>query len=235
MYCGNLEINGDGMKYTFIVAAAGQGKRMGLGYPKQFLEYEGRPIFIKTLEKINSNSLVTDIVVVTNKDNVKMVEETCKKYEIKKLSCVVSGGEERQDSIYNALLKIDCDEGIIAVQDGVRPFIEDGFIEDSYWTLEKNSDIDGVVIGVPVKDTIKEIDGNGFIRSTPDRSLLAAAQTPQVFRGKLLKSAYEDAKKNRYLGTDDSSLVERVGGRVKIIPGSYGNIKITTQEDLKHL
>jgi 2-C-methyl-D-erythritol 4-phosphate cytidylyltransferase len=234
MYRGNVEIKGDIMNYTFIVAAAGQGKRMGLGYPKQFLEYEGRPIFIKILEKIEKNPMVTDIVVVTNKDNLKMVEEICKNYDIKKLKCVVSGGKERQDSIYNALLEID-EDGIIAVQDGVRPFIEDGFIEESYKMLESNSDIDGVVIGVPVKDTIKIIDEDGLIKSTPDRSILVAAQTPQVFRGTILKSAYESAKKQEYLGTDDSSLVERIGGRIKIIPGSYGNIKITTQEDLKYL
>jgi 2-C-methyl-D-erythritol 4-phosphate cytidylyltransferase len=92
-----------------------------------------------------------------------------------------------------------------------------------------------VVIGVPVKDTIKIIDKDGFITSTPDRSLLIAAQTPQVFRGDILKKAYEDARKSNYLGTDDSSLVERINGKVMVLEGSYSNIKITTQEDLKYL
>ena len=147
---------------------------------------------------------------------------------------MVQGGKERQDSIYNALEKAG-DSDIIAVQDGVRPFIQDKFIEDSYGVLEKNPEVDGVVIGVPVKDTIKIVDKDGFITSTPDRSLLMAAQTPQVFRGDILKKAYEDAKKTNYVGTDDSSLVERVGGNVIILEGSYGNIKITTQEDLKYL
>ncbi len=234
MYCGNLEINGDYMKYTFIVAAAGVGRRMGLGYPKQFLEYNGRPIFVKTLEKIDRNPIVTDIVVVTNCDHVEKVEEICKEYGIKKLKYIISGGKERQDSIYNALLKLKGD-GIIAVQDGVRPFIEDRFIEESYRLLESNNEIDGVVIGVPVKDTIKIIDENGFVTSTPDRNILVAAQTPQVFRGKTLKTAYEEAKNEKYVGTDDSSLVERIGGKIKIIEGSYGNIKITTKEDLKYL
>ncbi len=234
MYRGNIEIKGGKMKYTFIVAAAGVGKRMGLGYPKQFLEYDGRPVFIKTLEKINRNPKVTDIIVVTNAEYTDKVEELCKKYKIEKLKCVVQGGKERQDSIYNALEKAG-DSDIIAVQDGVRPFIQDKFIEDSYGVLEKNPEVDGVVIGVPVKDTIKIVDKDGFITSTPDRSLLMAAQTPQVFRGDILKKAYEDAKKTNYAGTDDSSLVERVGGNVIILEGSYGNIKITTQEDLKYL
>ncbi|WP_319203745.1 2-C-methyl-D-erythritol 4-phosphate cytidylyltransferase [uncultured Ilyobacter sp.] len=234
MYRGDIEIKGGNMKYTFIVAAAGVGKRMGLGYPKQFLEYEGRPIFIKTLEKIDQNPRVTDIIVVTNDGYTEKVEKLCEKYKIKKLKCVVQGGRERQDSIYNALCKSEGSE-VIAVQDGVRPFIEDSFIEDSYRILEKNPQVDGVVIGVPVKDTIKIIDKDGFITSTPDRSLLIAAQTPQVFRGDILKKAYEDARKSNYLGTDDSSLVERINGKVVVLEGSYSNIKITTQEDLKYL
>ncbi len=234
MYRGNIEVKDDEMKYTFIVAAAGVGKRMDLGYPKQFLEYDGRPIFIKTLEKINRNPKVTDIIVVTNAEYTDKVEELCKKYKIEKLNCVIQGGKERQDSIYNALEKAG-DSDIIAVQDGVRPFIQDRFIEDSYRVLEKNPKVDGVVIGVPVKDTIKTVNKDGFITSTPDRSLLMAAQTPQVFRRDILKKAYEDAKKTNYAGTDDSSLVERVGGNVIILEGSYGNIKITTQEDLKYL
>ncbi|WP_372714387.1 2-C-methyl-D-erythritol 4-phosphate cytidylyltransferase [Ilyobacter sp.] len=234
MYRGNIEVKDDEMKYTFIVAAAGVGKRMDLGYPKQFLEYDGRPVFIKTLEKIDRNPKVTDIIVVTNAEYTHKVEELCKKYKIEKLKCVVQGGKERQDSIYNALEKAG-DSDIIAVQDGVRPFIQDRFIEDSYGMLEKNPKVDGVVIGVPVKDTIKTVDKDGFITSTPDRFLLMAAQTPQVFRRDILKKAYEDAKKTNYAGTDDSSLVERVGGNVIILEGSYGNIKITTQEDLKYL
>ncbi len=221
------------MKYTFIVAAAGVGKRMGLGYPKQFLEWEGKPIFIHTLEKINSNKLVTDIVVVTNSDYIEEVERYCREYSIHKVAKVVAGGRERQDSIYNAIQ--ECRESdLIGVQDGVRPFIEDGFIEVAYEELGKEG-LDGVVVGVPVKDTIKVVDEDGIIQSTPVRSTLVAAQTPQVFKGEILVKAYEKAAEERWLGTDDSSLVEYIGGRVKIVEGSYGNIKITTVEDLKHL
>ncbi len=220
-------------KYTFIVAAAGVGKRMGLGYPKQFLEWEGKPIFIHTLEKINSNKLVTDIVVVTNSEYIEEVERYCREYSIHKVAKVVAGGRERQDSIYNAIQECRGSD-LIGVQDGVRPFIEDGFIETAYEELRKDG-LDGVVVGVPVKDTIKVVDEDGIIQSTPVRSTLVAAQTPQVFKGEILVKAYEKAAEDRWLGTDDSSLVEYIGGRVRIVEGSYGNIKITTVEDLKHL
>jgi len=221
------------MKYTFIVAAAGVGKRMGLGYPKQFLEWEGKPIFIHTLEKINSNKLVTDIVVVTNSDYIEEVERYCREYSIHKAARIVAGGRERQDSIYNAIQECR-DSDLIGVQDGVRPFVDSRFIEDAYEELTEGN-LDGVVVGVPVKDTIKVVDENGIISSTPVRSTLVAAQTPQVFKGEVLVKAYEKATEDRWTGTDDSSLVEYIGGRVKIIEGSYGNIKITTVEDLKHL
>lgn len=221
------------MKYTFIVAAAGVGKRMGLGYPKQFLEWEGKPVFIHTLEKINNHPLVTDIVVVTNTEYIDDVKKYCSQYNIHKLKVVVEGGRERQDSIYNALQECR-DSDLIGVQDGVRPFVEGRFIEDAYKAL-KDDKIDGVVIGVPVKDTIKVVDCDGIIVSTPSRATLVAAQTPQVFKGKSLVRANDKAKKQGYMGTDDSSLVEHSGGRVKIVEGSYGNIKITTKEDLKHL
>lgn len=221
------------MKYTFIVAAAGVGKRMGLGYPKQFLEWEGKPIFIHTLEKINGNKLVTDIVVVTNSDYIEEVERYCRDYSIHKVARVVAGGRERQDSIYNAIQECR-DSDLIGVQDGVRPFVDNRFIEEAYRELIEGK-VDGVVVGVPVKDTIKVVDENGIIQSTPVRSTLVAAQTPQVFNGEVLVKAYERAAEDKWVGTDDSSLVEYTGGRVKIIEGSYGNIKITTVEDLKHL
>ncbi len=222
------------MKYTFIVAAAGVGKRMGLGYPKQFLEWVGKPVFIHTLEKIEKNNLVTDIVVVTGEEYIGTVEDYCRKYAITKLKCVVAGGKERQDSIYNALQECR-DSDLIGVQDGVRPFVEERFIEDAWKVLSEDDSIQGTVVGVPVKDTIKVVDEDGIILSTPQRSTLAAAQTPQVFRGEVLVAAYEKARSEGYLGTEDSSLVEYMGVRVKMVEVSYGNIKITTKEDLKYL
>ena len=215
----------------FIVAAAGVGKRMGLDYPKQFLEIDGKPIFIKTLEVIEKSEIVEGIIVVTNGEYISKVEELCGNFGITKVKKVVGGGKERQDSIYNALLQIPKNT-LVGVQDGVRPFIEERYISDSYNKLMSESQLDGIVIGVPVKDTIKIVDENGKIIETPNRATLFAAQTPQIFRSEILRESYEKAKKEKFLGTDDSSLVERLGGNIEFLVGSYKNIKITTTEDL---
>ncbi len=220
------------MEYYYIVAAAGIGKRMGLEYPKQFLEVEGKPIFIKTLEVIEKSEIVTGIVIVTNKEYLKKVKRYCQEFKITKVKSIVQGGRERQDSIYNALLKVpkNC---IVGVQDGVRPFIKKSYIENSYDKLMSKCEVDGIVVGVPVKDTIKIIDkATNFIEKTPIRNTLYAAQTPQVFRSEVLLRSYENAKKDGFLGTDDSSLVERLGVSIEFIEGSYDNIKVTTPEDL---
>lgn len=221
------------MKYLYIVAAAGFGKRMGLDKPKQFLEFQGEPIFIKTLKTIEKSEMVNEIIVVTGEEFVEDVKDFCKKFEINKLKKVVIGGKERQDSIYNVLKNIENPKDyIIAVQDGVRPFIKKEFIDEAYKQIMENIEIDGVVVAVPVKDTVKVVDEKGMVVDTPSRSTLYLAQTPQVFRGEVLKEAYEIADREKFVGTDDSSLVERMSGKVKIIKGSYDNIKITTVEDL---
>lgn len=225
MYSSNLKV-------TLILAAAGVGKRMGLGYPKQFLEYKGKPLFILPLEVAEKNRVIDDIIIVTNENNIELVEKYCEEYKINKLKKVVAGGKERQNSIYNAL-KFDENSDIILVQDGVRPFLKDKYIDECCRVVIEERV--GAVVGVQVKDTIKVINGNFEVISTPKRADLIAVHTPQAFEGKLLKEAYERAEKENFLGTDDSSLVERIGGKVKIVFGDYDNIKITTQEDLKFL
>lgn len=229
MYCGNFEI---GKKVTLILAAAGVGKRMGLGYPKQFLEIEGKPLFVLPLEVAQNNPIIDEIIITTNRDNIEIVEEICGRYGITKVVDIVAGGKERQDSIYNGLQK-DRESDIILVQDGVRPFLKDKYIEECCRVVVEETK--GAVVGVKVKDTIKRIDEFGEVLETPDRNQLIAVHTPQVFDAKILKYAYEKAKKDGFLGTDDSSLVERIGGKVKIVLGDYDNIKVTTQEDLKFL
>lgn len=229
MFSSNSEI-----RYTLIVAAAGVGKRMGLSYPKQFLEHNGKPLFINVLEIGQKSKLISDIVVVAGKEIIREVKYMCEKYKITKVKHVTEGGKERQNSIYNALKFCD-KNSIIAVQDGVRPFFKENYLENAFNELNDNPCLDGIVIGVPVKDTIKVVDNNGIIMSTPIRSTLVAAQTPQVFRGKILIEAYEKANEENFIGTDDSSLVEKYGGKIKISLGDYGNIKITTIEDMNFL
>ncbi|WP_294764950.1 2-C-methyl-D-erythritol 4-phosphate cytidylyltransferase [uncultured Fusobacterium sp.] len=225
MYSSNFKV-------TMIVAAAGVGKRMGLGYPKQFLEYKGKPLFIMPLEVAQNSNIVDEIIVVTNKENVSLVENYCNQYGLSKVVKVTEGGKERQNSIYNAL-KYDNNSDIILVQDGVRPFLKEKYIEECCRVVAEERL--GAVVGVQVKDTIKVINENFEVVSTPKRADLIAVHTPQAFEGKLLKEVYEIAERENFLGTDDSSLVERIGGKVKIVLGDYDNIKITTQEDLKFL
>lgn len=230
MYCGDSEIK---KKVTMILAAAGVGKRMGLDYPKQFFEYKGKPLFIYPLETAQASEIVDDILIVTNENNIELVKNLCREYNIGKVKNIVAGGAERQHSIYNAL-KCDLDSDIIIVQDGVRPFLKEKYITAGCTALDEK-ELAGTVIGVPVKDTIKVVGVDGEILATPNRSGLIAVHTPQTFKGDILKKAYEAAFNENFLGTDDSSLVERIGERVKIIIGDYDNIKITTPEDLRVL
>ncbi len=220
--------------YTLIIAAAGSGKRMGLDQKKQFLKFKGISLYLNSVLQGEKSDLIDEIIIVTSKYDVENVKCECNELKTKKVKKIVCGGAERQDSIYNALAQ--CKEGIVAVQDGARPFLEERYFEEGLISLLKNKDLSGVVVGVKAKDTIKKVCTNSLeIESTPVRETLFLAQTPQIFRSEILKEAYELAKKNNYCGTDDSSLVERLGKKVAIIQGSYDNIKITTIEDLKYL
>ena len=186
MYSSNFKV-------TMIVAAAGVGKRMGLGYPKQFLEYKGKPLFIMPLEVAENSNIVDEIIVVTNKENVSLVENYCNQYGLSKVVKVTEGGKERQNSIYNAL-KYDNNSDIILVQDGVRP-LKEKYIEECCRVVAEERL--GAVVGVQVKDTIKVINENFEVVSTPKRAdLISSTYTPSL-EGKLLKEAYEIAEKRK--------------------------------------
>lgn len=227
MYCGDSKI-------TLIIAAAGVGKRMKLGYPKQFLEIDGKPLFIRSLEVAERSEYVSEIIISTEQESIELVEQLCKKYKIFKVKNIISGGDERQYSIENALEYCE-DNSIIAVQDAVRPFLKEKYFYQALEMFEEDLKIDGVVVGVPLKDTIKRVSIDGKVIETPKREEYIAVHTPQIFKGRILREAYKKAREDNFLGTDDSSLVERIGGRVKILIGDYDNIKITTVEDLKFL
>lgn len=229
MYCCNTKIK---KSVSLILAVAGIGKRMGLKYPKQFLKINDKPLFIFPLEIAEKNGIIDEIIIVTNKQNIELVENYCKQFKIKKIKAIVAGGKERQHSVQNALQLVN-DENIVLIQDGVRPFLKDKYIDECC----KSVALDGVssVVGVCVKDTIKVINPDYSVISTPKRENLIAVQTPQAFLAKTLKKAFKIAEKENFIGTDDASLVEKIGEKVKIILGDYDNIKITTQEDLTFL
>ena len=212
-----------------VIVAAGTGSRMNMGINKQFIKLEGKEIIAYTIEKFYNNSNIEDIVVVVKEDESEFFkEEILDKYNFKNIK-IAYGGKERQDSVYNGLKLLDEKCDVVLIHDGARPFVSDKIIDKS---IEEAKEHKAIVVGVPVKDTIKVIDNDKNIVDTPNRSVLWAVQTPQTFDYNILIDAYKDAFKNKFYGTDDAMLVERIGYKVKMLEGSYNNIKITTQEDL---
>lgn len=210
-----------------VIVAAGTGKRMRSSIPKQYLLLEGKPILLKTVEKFEECGGIDEIVVVTGKGEVALAEDMLK--DITKLKAVVAGGAERQNSVWNGLNAVSRNVDYVLIHDGVRPYIEEKSILKIIDDVKKYN---ACVMGVPSKDTIKICDENGFVKSTPDRSLLWNSQTPQAFKKSILLKAYERVLKNGAFVTDDAMAAEYIGVKVKMTEGEYSNIKITTPEDL---
>lgn len=218
-------------KSCVIIVAAGKGKRMGTKCAKQFLDLNGKPVLAHTLDKFEINQNIDNIIIVVGEEQKEYCERNIlKKYMYKKVSAVVEGGKERQDSVYNGLKSIPKDTSIVLVHDAVRPFIEQKQIDNVIITATEKK---ACALAVPVKDTIKYVNEDNVIEQTPDRNRLWAVQTPQGFTYDILIKAYEHAIKYNYIGTDDAALVEVIHD-VHIVEGSYKNIKITTKEDLDY-
>ncbi|MGW6666207.1 MULTISPECIES: 2-C-methyl-D-erythritol 4-phosphate cytidylyltransferase [Peribacillus] len=214
------------MFYEVVIPAAGQGKRMKAGKNKLFIELSGIPIIVYTLRVFEEDPDCRGIILSINPAEKDYFNQLIAAYGLKKVKKLVMGGKERQQSVYNGLQHAE--EDIILVHDGARPFIDLGQISELTAAASLHG---GAVIAVPVKDTIKKA-ANKEVVETVERSSLWAVQTPQAFRVSILKSAYEQAEAEAFLGTDDASLLERINEQVVIIEGNYDNIKITTQEDL---
>jgi 2-C-methyl-D-erythritol 4-phosphate cytidylyltransferase len=215
------------MAYQVIIPAAGQGKRMGAGKNKLLLELNNIPVLIHTLKVFEEDELCEGIILAIHPQDEEEFILLLKKHNVKKVLDLVPGGKERQDSIYNALKTVKT-EGIILVHDAARPFILKDQIHRLLDTAQKT---DAAIIGVPAKDTMKTVRDN-VVKATVERSSLWVVQTPQAFRFSLLYRAYEQAAKDGFVGTDDSSLVERISHPVTMVEGDYDNLKLTTQEDL---
>lgn len=211
-----------------IVPAAGLGKRLGPGTNKPFQMLLDKPLIIWTLEILESSPEIKEIIPVLKEQDMATGTELFDSYNLSKIRRIVQGGAERQDSVYNGLRQLDAKADIVLIHDGARPFVSRDIIRNSINSLKG---FDGVVVGVPVKDTIKKAE-DGVIRKTLPRNPLWAIQTPQVFFYEPLMRAYNKAMEDNFYSTDDSALVERLGGRIKIIMGSYENMKITTPEDI---
>ncbi len=214
-----------------VVLAAGQGKRMGTRTHKQYLLLAGYPVLYYSMRTFQDSGVIDDMILVTGAGE----EEYCRtkiveKYGFTKVRKIVAGGEERYHSVWNALQEIE-ENGFIFIHDGARPFIDENTILRAYEEVQRS---DACVVGMPVKDTIKIADENGYVADTPDRSRLWQVQTPQVFSAAVIKKAYKKLIHAQTIqATDDAMVVEAMLEHpVKLVRGTYENIKITTPEDL---
>lgn len=217
------------MKVTAIVPAAGKGIRFARNERKPFAKLNQRPILSYVLEALQVSPLINDIILVVDGQLLKKAYRFVSRYGIKKVKYIVKGGKTRSESVKNGLCCVDKSTSLVMIHDGVRPFINKEMIRK---TVIAASRFGASVLAVPVKSTIKISDDGSFIKYTPKRKNLWEAQTPQVFDRKLIEKAYKGIKCNA-LFTDDAALVESMGMKVKIVRGSYNNIKITTKEDIK--
>ncbi len=223
-----------------VVPAAGLGKRFGQERNKSLYELSGKPLIIWVLEALEAVPEITEIIPVLKGDDLKTGAGLIENSGISKIKKIAPGGKERQDSVYNGLKMLEDNTSIVIVHDGARPFAGSDLIRRAITELEG---FDGVVAGVPVKDTIKQArtgktkeqgatSRDIIVQKTLERGTLWAIQTPQVFYFKKLREAHKKARSENYYATDDAALIEKYGGKVKIIEGSFGNIKITTPEDI---
>lgn len=217
-------------KYAAIVLAAGSGKRMNSKVHKQYLIIQDRPVLYYSLKEFE-DSAVDEIVLVVGKGE----EEFCRKeivdkYGISKVKAIVEGGKERYHSVFEGL-KQTSDADYVLIHDGARPFVNQDIIRRCMQEVQKYQ---ACVVGMPVKDTIKIADEEGYAKQTPDRKNVWMIQTPQTFSYALIYEAYEEMLKTEDTAiTDDAMVLERIKGKKsKLIEGSYRNIKITTPEDL---
>jgi len=227
------------MKVSAIIVAAGKGIRLsGMTFPgiengvasfKQFLPLIGKPVLVHTVSVFEMSSLINEIIVVVPAEKVAHCRNLVKEYKFKKVKGVVAGGKFRQESVYNGLLKIGKTKpDIVLIHDGVRPLITPALIQKCIGNIRKEG---AIILAVPVKDTIKLVK-KSFVEKTLERNKLWSVQTPQCFSYNLIFNAHRKAIADGFLGSDDASLVERLGRTVKIEEGSYENIKITTSEDI---
>lgn len=213
-----------------VIAAAGQGSRMGSKTNKQFMILNNKPVITYSLDFFEKQEEVDEIVVVTSARELEYCRtEIVEKNRYRKVSAVLVGGRERQDSVWTALQYLDQDTDFVAVHDGARPLLSADVLAR---LLEASEEWGAAIPGVPSRDTIKMVNKDSFVRQTLDRNVIFSIQTPQVFKFSELYTAYKYAAEEGFHATDDSALFERYVGQVKVVEGDYDNIKITTPLDL---
>lgn len=213
-----------------IIVGAGQGKRMNERVNKILLTLADKPVIYHTIKAFEDCNEIDQIILVTQKQDIEELEKIKQKHNFKKIKKIIEGGIKRQDSVYNGIKAIESpdDNDIILIHNAANPLIDEKTIIDSINTAKEHG---ACAAAFPAEDTIKEVKEDEIIK-TLDRKKLWHMQTPQTARYSLLKEAFEKAYKDNFYGTDDASLIERLGKKVKLIKCSKNNIKLTTQSDL---
>lgn len=219
------------MHVTAIVLAAGEGHRIGGEIPKTFLPIVGRPLVLRTLDRIFAAHAVEKVVLVIAANEIARCQSTLRADAALRDRpwLLQAGGRTRQQSAKCGLEKVGSDTDIVIIHDGARPFVSAGLIDRC---VEVAGEKGAVVVGLPARDTIKVVSVDQRIQSTPERRSLWEIQTPQVFRRALIVAAHERAERDGVQATDDAMLVERIGTPVYVIDGERTNFKITVREDV---
>lgn len=212
-----------------IIVAAGKGTRMGSEIPKQYLSVGGKTILETTLYKFEKSNEVDEIILIVNKEDLEYVRNEMADF-YKKITCVRAGGSTRTESVYEGIKSVSRHDGIVLIHDGVRPFISYNLITSC---VEGAYNYKACIPVVDVVDTVKETGNDGFVNKTLDRSHIKAVQTPQAFEYELISECYHNAVTEDAVFTDDSSIAEYYGYKVRVIDGLTRNIKITTPQDLR--
>ena len=219
------------MKTFAIIPAAGKSRRSGQLTPKQYIKFAGKELIVYTLEVFQKNKSVNEIIVAVHPDYFALLEKVRKKYKLTKISKIVKGGKERQDSVYNALLSIDADQNdLVAVHDAARPLLPQKVLTNAILTANKKGN---ALVCIKAKDTL--VKGTDIVDSYVDREEVFYVQTPQVFRYKDLMRAMEAGYAADFFATDESMLIKNLGLKINIVNGSISNFKITTEDDLEFL
>ena len=221
------------MKFNIIIPASGSGERFRTRIPKQFFKLNGKELITYTIKKFNSIKGVESIVIATKKEYFKRLHKIIKDNKFHKVADIVEGGATRHDSVFNGLKSIiPTDDCYVIIHDAVRPFITEKKIKEMMKVVKNYK---AVISGLKINDTIKEVNESNFVKRTVPRKYLWKVQTPQIFEYDILWKSFIKANREKFKGTDESSIVENAGYKVKIIEGEKTNIKVTTKEDLKPL
>jgi 2-C-methyl-D-erythritol 4-phosphate cytidylyltransferase len=212
-----------------VIPAGGKGKRGGTSTPKQYIRFHGKELIVYTLEIFQKNNFVDEIIIAAEPPYISLLKKIAKDYNLTKISQLVEGGEERQDSVHNALKAIKADDNdLVAVHDAARPMLSDSILTKAINTAKEKGN---ALVCLKARDTL--LKGDHIVKEYVDRSEIYYVQTPQIFRYKDLKKAMKKAYEKNFIGTDESMLVKELGIDINIVEGSMLNFKVTTMTDIE--